>query len=327
MSKNFSKDMAICFVVFNPAQTKRMIMNYLYVRNKFELENFPVFTIELIYEGRTPEISNAIHVHTNSYMFHKENLFRILVQHIPQEYQKLAFLDADIFFKDSSWYDDTSKLLETHDVVQPFEIAQWLDLTYTVILLRRLTILRMPTNKWTFDYHPGFAWCMRRDWFEQNGFFDYAVSGGADMLSSTYWLNIEIPKQLSFIPRAIQSAYEKYRAAIQLPRITFLKEMEVYHLYHGWIANRQYERRHKILEIEEDICNLTFKNSEGVLEWKEPHIWNPQFLNYFQQRQDDALSFEARLIKCQTNFVAPPAPAINNAPNNAEVDADSSANK
>ena len=320
--------MAICFVVFNPAQRKRIVMNYFYAKSKFELQMFPTFTIELIYEGRTPEIPNAIPVHTNSYMFHKENLYRILVDHIPKQYQKLAFLDIDIFFKDPTWYEKTSQLLDTYDVVQPFETAYWLDLTYTVELLKRTTILLMPADTWsyTYRYHPGFAWCMRRDWYEQNGFFDYAVSGGGDMLSCAAWLKIAIPKELSFVANAVQYAYEDYKAKIQLPRITYLKDISVYHLYHGWIGYRQYEGRHKMLEVQDDIRTITSTNEDGVLEWKDTQTWNPLFLNYFEQRQEDMLSYEAR-IKPHTNFVAPPAPAINMAPNKAPGEAVSSANK
>ena len=294
-----SKDMAICFVVFNPAQTKRILMNYYYARSQFEMQRLPVFTIELVYEGRTPEIPDAIHVATNSYMFHKENLYRVLFQKLPKEYKKLAFLDADVFFKDSSWYDETSKLLDTHDIVQPYETAHWLDLTYRETQLSRKTVLLMPTNKWSFEYHPGFAWCMRRKWFKHNGFFEYALSGSADTLSCAAWLKKEFPKGFQSLPQSIRPAYEDYKANLKEPKITYLKEMNIYHLYHGSRVNRQYAERHKMLEIDADIRKLTLKNEEGVLQWKEEKVWNPLFLGYFQQRHDDDLSMEAKVEEKQ----------------------------
>ena len=124
------KDMAICFVLFNPAQTKRILMNYLYVKNILELQDLPVFTLELVYKGRKPELPDAFHVEAESFMFHKENLCRILETKIPCQYTKLAFLDADVYFTDKTWYTNVSALLNTYDVVQPFERAHWLDLTY-----------------------------------------------------------------------------------------------------------------------------------------------------------------------------------------------------
>jgi hypothetical protein len=289
-----SKDMAICFVVFNPAQTKRILMNYYYSRSQFELQQLPVYTIELVYPGRDPEIPDAIHVHTNSYMFHKENLYRVLFKHLPKHYKKLAFLDADVFFKDPSWYDKTSQLLDTFDIVQPYETAHWLDLTYTETQLSRKTVLLIPSSKWSFEYHPGFAWCMRRKWYKHNGFFEYAISGSADTLSSAFWLKKEFPKGFQSLPKAIRPAYEDYKAKLKEPKITYVKDMDIYHLYHGSRVNRKYADRHKMIDIDADIRNLTLKNEEGVLEWKEPSVWNPLFYNYFKERHDDDLSEEKK---------------------------------
>jgi hypothetical protein len=287
-----SKEMAICFVVFNPAQTKRILMNYYYSRSQFELQQLPVYTIELVYEGRKPEIPDAIHVHTSSYMFHKENLYRVLFQHLPKQYKKLAFLDADVFFKDPSWYDQTSKLLDTFDIVQPYETAHWLDLTYTETQLSRKTVLLMPTKKWSFEYHPGFAWCMRRKWYKHNGFFEYAISGSADTLSCAAWLKKEFPKGFQSLPKAIRPAYEDYKEKLKEPKMTYVADMDIYHLYHGSRVNRKYADRHKMIDIDADIRNLTLKNEEGVLEWKEPAIWNELFYTYFKERHDDDLSQE-----------------------------------
>lgn len=284
-----SKEMAICLVVFNPAQTKRLLMNYYYARSKFELQGLPVFTIELVYDGREPEVADAIHVRSNSVMFHKENLYRVLVKRIPKHFTKLAFLDSDVFFKDPTWYEKTCELLETHDVVQPFEEAHWLDLTYTETQLSRKSVCLTPTEKWSFEYHPGFAWCMRRKWYKRNGFFDYALSGSGDTLSTAVWLQKKFPDKFQSLPRAIQGEYFKYRG-ITLPRITYLKGYHLYHLYHGSRVNRQYAERHKLLNVGVDIQKLVRVNEDGVFEWREPQVWNPMFQAYFDNRHDDDLS-------------------------------------
>lgn len=282
------KDMAICFVIFNPARTRRMIMNYLYIKNKFDTQKLPNFTIELIYKDRQPEIPDAFHVHSNSVMFHKENLYRVLEKKIPKKYKKLAFLDCDVMFEDPEWYSKTSKLLDTHDIVQPFETAYWLDLTYTQATLSRKTVLHMKNKKWDFAYHPGFAWCMRRDWYNKVGFFDYALSGSGDTLSSAVWLDKYFPPNFQSLPKALVNEYKKYQTS-PVPRITFLKDTSIHHLYHGSRENRQYSERHKMLNINEDVKELITTNKDGVFEWKEPKNWNSIFLNYFVSRNDDDL--------------------------------------
>lgn len=290
MGTGSSKDMAVCFVVFNPAQTHRIMMNYLYTKNFYDSQQVPNYTIELVYEGCSPAIPNAIHVNSKSIMFHKENLYRVLEKHIPKKYTKLAFLDCDVLFENASWYRDTSLLLDTHDVVQPFETAHWTDLTYKKIMLSRKTILYLTETEWNFKHHPGFAWCVRRDWYKKNGFFDYAISGSGDTLSSLVWLKKTIPKGFQSLPYSLRNEYEKFIIYTEPPRITFLKGMNIFHLYHGSRVNRQYSERHKLLNINKSIRDMTWYNKDGVLEWKDPVEWNKVFLTYFQSRNDDDLS-------------------------------------
>lgn len=283
------KDMAICFVLFNPAQTKRILMNYLYVKNMFESQGLPVFTLELVYEGRQPELPHAFHVSGSSFMFHKENLYRILEQKIPTCYTKLAFLDADVFFMDKTWYRKTSELLNSHDIVQPFERAHWLDLTYKKTMLTRKSIVCDGKKEWDFTFHPGFAWCMRRSYYKKAGFFDYAISGSGDTLSSAAWLGKTFPKNFRSLPTPLVTQYIQFKTKT-VPKITYLKDMDLYHLYHGSRENRQYSERHKMLDIKGDIEDLIVKTKEGVWEWKEKPKWNPMYLEYFKKREDDGLS-------------------------------------
>ena len=281
--------MAVCFVVFNPAGTKRILMNYLYTKTHLESQKIPTFTLELVYDGRTPEIPDAVHVTSKSYMFHKENLYRILETKIPKRYTKLAFLDCDVLFDDASWYYKTSKLLDTYDVVQPFETAHWLDLTYSNIVLTRNTILYLKDKTWNFDHHPGFAWCMKRRWYNEVGFFDYAISGSGDTLSTAAWLDKTFPSKFQSLPRSIQSEYTKFRR-LPHPEVTYLEGETIYHLYHGSRAKRKYADRHKMIDVPRDIHQLIKKNNNGVFEWRRTEEWNPMFFAYFNSRDDDDLS-------------------------------------
>jgi hypothetical protein len=265
-------------------------MNYLYTINRLKSKGLPVFTIELVFNGRTPEIPDAFHVRGNSHMFHKERLYRLLEKRIPSKYTKLAFLDGDILFDDASWYFKTSKLLDTYDVVQPFETAHWLDLTYSEKELSRDTIVKLKDAEYNFNYHPGFAWCMRRDWYNKVGFFDYAVSGSGDTLSSAGWLKKTFTPKFKSCPESLKGAYRTFYNNPS-PRITFLKGVEVHHLYHGTRANRQYETRHKLLEINTPINKLLKTNADGVYEWVDS-TWNVTFLDYFKNRNDDDLSLK-----------------------------------
>jgi len=279
-----SKDMAICLVIFNPAKTKKIIANYFAMIK--ELKDYPVFTLELVYEGRNPEIPGAFHIIGNSVMFSKENLYRILETKIPYKYKKLAFLDTDILFSDSSWYSKASKLLDTHDVLQLFDECNWLGPENKETTLIRKSVLHMKEIEYMWTYHPGFAWAMRRDWYNKIGFFDWAVSGSGDTLSVIGWLKKGFPKNFKSCPKSIQNEFSKFYSKPS-PRITYLKDVCVTHLYHGSRINRQYVSRHEMINIPEDITKLIKVNSDGLYEWVEIFKWNHLFLNYFKSRNDD----------------------------------------
>ena len=288
MGTGSSKDMAVGLVIFNPAKTKRMIMNYLYVVNEMRSQGIPVFTVELCFGTADPEIVDSIVVRGNSYMFHKERLCRILEEEIPKCYRKIAFLDADILFERRDWYTETSKLLNIHDVVQPFEDCTWLDLTYSNSMLTRKTVLHMQGQVWDWKFHPGFAWAFRRDWYRKVGFYDYAVTGSGDTLSSAAWLGKVFPANFRSLPEPLQPSYSEFRLKPR-PRITYLKGT-IYHLYHGTRENRKYVERHSMLNSKYDIRKLIRVNRDGVFEWMEPHLWNPKMLDYFIKRNDDDIS-------------------------------------
>jgi len=289
--------MAICLVVFNPANSKRILMNYHYVVNEFKLQGLPVFSLELVYENRQPQIADAFHVYAKSYMFHKENLCRLLEKRIPETYTKLAFIDADVIFKDKQWYSKVSQLLETHDVVQPFETVNLLDLTYRKVLVSKYGILKVVE---TFKQiqsanagEPGFVWCFRRDWYNRVGFFDDNPIGGGDSLFIGKCLNLNhAPLDIDGINILINSKYSAYKK-LENPKITYLKDSIIFHLYHGSRKNRQYWHRNFIFKNNtKSFDELSYINEYGVYEWKEPDIWNPKFLQYFLERYDDDLSCE-----------------------------------
>ena len=285
------QDTAVCFVLFNPAESKRLIMNYLYTSNILSLQDIPWYVMELVFEDKYPEIpnaSNVFHVHSNSYMFHKERMCRILEQKLPKKFTKVVFMDADLIFSTNSWYSEMSKLLDTHDVVQGFDKCHWLDLSYTKVMLTRPNAVIMPDKYMIHTYHPGFVWGFRRDWFKKHGFFDLCLSGSGDTLSVAAWLQKEVYPHFKALPMSMRHAYETFKM-MKHPRITYLKGIDVYHLYHGSRQNRQYVDRHKCLDIQQDIRNLIWINKDGMYEWRMKDQWNPYFIGYFKSREDDGV--------------------------------------
>jgi hypothetical protein len=91
--------------------------------------------------------------------------------------------------------------------------------------------------------------------------------------------------------------YSKYlNSREKSPEICSI-DLNIFHLFHGIITNRQYNTRHSLFEIKinslnlNDISELFIRRDDNILEW------NPTFKNdmnifmktYFTNRQDDSI--------------------------------------
>ena len=280
-TKPCKRDMAVCFVYFNPAKSKRILMNYFYAREKLKLARIPNYTMELYYD--TPEIKKAVHVKSETYMFHKERMCRLLEKEVSWFYSKIVFLDADIVFTDPDWYSKVSNLLDTHDVVHPFKTAMWSDITYKDSLQQRTTVLTAERGgRYDPTLHPGFAWAFRRSWYRKVGFFDYGITGSGDTLSAAAWLDLKFPK--GYLQPALKPAFDDF-CELPRPRITNASGTIV-HLCHGSKQNRKYVERHAVLKGIEDIRKVIRISENGTFELTDPNL-NHKLKLYFIGRDDD----------------------------------------
>jgi hypothetical protein len=292
-------DMAIGFVFFNPAKSTRMLMNYLYCTEKLRTAQIPYFTLELCYGDNIPEIKKAFHIQTRdeNVMFHKEQLCHILEKKIPSHFRKLLFLDTDLIFENTSFYDEVSELLNKNDIVQPFKVAKWVNQEYKGVLQERLSCVLMNRNKPynSVHYHPGFGWGFKRKWFKKVGFFQLGITGSGDTLSVAAWLQMEAPK-VCLVP-AIKEAYNEYYELVrQSPPTISCANDSVFHLWHGTHTKRQYVNRHVILRDVEDVRDIVEISPNGIFEYNygRDHdssrivtLVAKELKQYFIQREDD----------------------------------------
>jgi len=292
-------DMAVLLAFFNPCESKRILMNFLYTFNWIKKQGIPVYGIELTFEGQEPSISdsNVIHVSSNSYFFHKERLYRVLEPHIPEKYTKLLFLDADVYYKEPFWYDVISTSLDSNDCVQGYETLKYLDLTYQHVHKVMKSCLLNPDKVYNPEYATGLSWAMQRSYYNTTGFYDYCIVGNSDLISVMHFLGKQLPADsLGSVLRLHEDKSKEYMNRPPPKSIDYCK-LTVYHLYHGSLKNRQYWNRNFIFNsIDKNIHELITINKYGVFEWKTKDLldtWNPVMLKYFKSRSDDDISLES----------------------------------
>jgi hypothetical protein len=307
-------DTAVLISFFNPARFKRILKNILYLTNILKENDIPYYVAECTFHGSKPQVPGATLVlNSDSYMFYKEQLLNKLEPLVPEKYTKLIFLDGDVLFDTPDWVDQISASLNTKDIVQPFSEACWLTPDNTRIRSKKMSyawaiVTKEPVNMTTLhNYHPGFAWCIKREIFRRiGGFFPRSIVGGGDVAFVLNLFPINVSDDLFFkasngeFGRFIIEAWRKYNANFKEvnPTLGFLPNKAL-HLFHGVKENRQYVTRYENVSdtVKGSWDDEIVTNADGLFEFKTPAV-SKAVLKYFKGRNEDIpLSTAERIIK------------------------------
>lgn len=295
MAKNFkhikkynkaeNDDIAICLVHFNASGYIKPIMNNQYTINILNNSDVPYFLIELTYpnqEATFPVNHNIIHVSSNSIMFHKENLFNLLIKHLPEKYKKVICMDGDVLIDNINWIDDVSKKLDDVDVVMPYQYAYQVTENYENASYSGVVMLDRMANCTEGAYKSGYAIAFNRRFFDEIGLYEYAILGGGDRMTLCDFVGRPI-KVSEFNSNKKKEYIDKIKSANL--KFSYLSN-DIYHLYHGNFEDRMYLNRHYLMS-DLNIDNDIITNKYGILEFKDPSKYNQITYNYFNNRKED----------------------------------------
>jgi hypothetical protein len=297
--------MAVLLVYFNACSYKNLERNLRLTYQSLVGAEIPVFLVEHLFKDQKPIFpengTTIFNTRSDSYMFYKENLLNWLMPKVPTQFTKFYMIDCDLIFSSPTWYDDVSTLLDTHDVVQPFQDAIWLKSDLKTVDLKRLGIVygnHLGRDLNLSLYHPGFAWAFRREFIEPIGIFDLNILGSGDsILASSIIQNNTIDTIFNKYLKLLEEYFKNYYESFNNTRQTYYKQ-DVYHLWHGnqsnrWTSKNRYEQF-------QDLCknnnirekgDLFQENSYGIYEYKESigEEFNKILLDYFQSRDEDGI--------------------------------------
>jgi hypothetical protein len=280
--KPTKSDVAVLIPFFNPANSVRILQNLLLVKHIHEISEIPTYYIELAFDSQPfilAESDNVFHYRSDSYMFYKENLLALAVKRLGPAFTKLVFLDADILFDASDWYDQVSSALDTYQVIQPYKEAVDLALNFKTSTVRPSCIYTERTG------HTGFAWACQRSWFESIDFFQYAVIGGGDGVFA-HMIGARIDTH---------AVYKMLLSTIKPPISKSYIDMKIFHLPHGLKTKRQYNSRiddlknaMRLLRVS-NLRDMIHVREDGLLLWKPTYAepMNRLIKRYFELRGDD----------------------------------------
>jgi hypothetical protein len=279
------KDICVAFCYFNACGYVRSLQNLLFFENKLRAAKIPYFSAEMVIGDQPPMLASpTLRFHSKSALFYKEALWNRLEQVIPDQYTKICFLDSDIIFDRPDWLDAISELLDSHDMVHPFETMSLLDTDYNIIFSHKSYLC--DPNSWAI----GYGYCIKRTFFKKiNGFFDKAILGSGDTYLSMC-INSANHKYILTINKYLSSQIIIYKENFQSfdPKVTYLP-CNIYHLYHGSIIQRNYDSRYKNINLDnwDSIFQL---NSDGFWEFTDSSMDSLTY-NYFKSRKEDLAKY------------------------------------
>ena len=303
--KPLKSDMAVLLVYFNACSYINLERNLKLTYQSLINSEIPVFLVEHLFKDQEPLFpengTTIFNTRSDSYMFYKENLLNWLIPKIPAQYTKFYTMDCDLIFDNARWYDEVSALLDTNDIVQPFQDAIWLRSDLKTVDLKKVSIIygnNLEENVKLSLQHPGFAWAFRREFIEPIGIFDLNVLGSGDTILGTCIIkNMSLYNIFNKYLTILTPYYHKYSALLINAKYTYYSQ-NVYHLWHGNQMNR-WNNKNRYEQFQQECINNNITTSEelfelnsyGLYEYKAAirEEFNTILLDYFMSRDEDGI--------------------------------------
>jgi hypothetical protein len=290
-------DIEVIAVISNPADYEsryRLYRAFEFQFNNQRKVSFRLWTIELQHGQRSPQVTvsgNEQHLQlwTSALpgeIWHKENLLNIAINYITSkvpDWRRVCWTDADFLWEDDA-FAKILRSLDHYDVVQCWShlvnlapkggiIANKIGTSFMWGLKHNEPPPDGQYPKWIGS--PGGAWAARRDSINKLGsvlgspLIDWGILGAGDM----YFACALVGLNNAFLDKRFHPNYRNTILQYESQAVDALKknigyvENTVRHMFHGRVADRQYETRGAILvKYQFDPMTDVKRDVSGVLQ-------------------------------------------------------------
>jgi hypothetical protein len=301
-----SKYLYVILPYFNYCNSNRRRELFIEFVNRYNNEtNVRICIIEARLKNTEYDLPHSFHniykhigVTVNDYIWIKEALINTMIEHLPNTWKYMAWIDADITFLNTNWVNETLKALHIYDVIQLYQTcinmgpnneAMKIDKSFGYMHIESGT-------EWvkTYKYglwHPGYAWACNRFAYQSfGGLIDFGVLGSGDH----HMALALIGKVDSSHPVNIHENYKNLLLKFQDKctknniKLGYVKGSLIHH-WHGRLQDRKYVERWKFLtENKYDPTNDITYNKTKMIEFTDNgKRFNELFKTYFVERNED----------------------------------------
>ena len=183
-------------VLFNPMRYhSRLRLFREWYAEMLATPNVKVYVVELAFGDRCHEVAEATNpqhllLRTDQEIWHKESLINLAVRYLlPSNWKYMCWSDTDVFWLDKHWAQEAIHQLQHFPVIQPWRDCIDMGFLGTVMqhfqsfcFVHRTGVRKQRHPSEPYKYaHTGFAWCVRRDFWERiEKLMDFPILGSAD---------------------------------------------------------------------------------------------------------------------------------------------------
>lgn len=320
--------------IFNPLRYRSRYSLYEEFAKNVEQAGGILYTVEIAFGDREFAVTSAnndrhLQLRSLQTLWHKERAIKLLEQRrLPNDWEYLAWVDADVGFTRPDWVQETIQQLQHNEIVQLWSEAIDLNSKYQMLDRHQSfaasylygtpqaptapgfevdggtdgyypgaqtsTTKQLVGTTGIHPWHPGFAWAINRQaWEEVGGLLDSAVLGAADNHMAKALLGDgarSYNKAVSFGYK--QEVLSWQTRAKRLQRDIGVVDGLLYHYWHGPKANRKYWDRWQILvETQFDPTKDLYVEANGLFAIRNDNVQlRDKIRQYFAQRNEDQLS-------------------------------------
>lgn len=239
--------------------------------------------VEAAFGDRHHEIAvdgpEHLRVRTSSEIWIKENMINLGVRHLlPRDWRYMAWVDADVFFRDRGWALECIHQLQHFPVLQPWQQCADLGLqgnimqtfqSFGLLCQRGVRIQAHAGEPYPYG-HSGFAWACTRAFYEQaEGLVDFAILGSADH-HMAWAMRGDVDKTIhgKMVPSWTRRLHEWQARAVRVTHHEVgFSPGRIEHKFHGPKKRRGYRERWQILvDYRFDPDTDLVRDPQGVIQ-------------------------------------------------------------
>lgn len=301
---------------FNPSGYKNRLKNYRIFRQKLTV---PLATVELSYgsdfELHPGDADILIQLCGRDTLWQKERLLNIAIESLPDDCDRVAWLDCDVVFEKKDWHVCANHLLDQFSLIQLFKercnlardeekdplSCSHIESTANSIgykIATREVIpedLRNSNAPLVHCSTSGLAWAARRDLLEEHTLYDACIIGTGDraILCAALGSFEYAMDALELTGRRIEHylAWARPFFAEVGGNVGYL-DGRIYHLWHGDLKDRKYQlRHHGFKQFNFDPFTDIAIVENGCWRWNsnKPDM-HDYVKTYFEGRNEDGIS-------------------------------------